>query len=156
MAAKLRRERMMADADTAELNRLAFRYAAAVDACDETAFRSVFTRDAVLHVYHPGESEPFSVKRGHQQLGEVQEAMRHNYLATAHQMTNHLVDVDGDLAAGTVLCTARHLLPGAAEALNIVIRYEDRYERHDGAWLIADRAIRFLWSERTTICASGL
>jgi len=146
----------MAEDDIAELNRLAFLYAAAVDARDEDAFRAVFTPNAVLHVYHLGEAEPFSVKRGHGQLGEVQEAMRRFYLATCHQMTNHLVDVDGDRATGTVLCTARHLLPGASEALNIVIRYEDRYERHGRAWLIADRAIRFLWSERTTVCASGL
>jgi len=146
----------MTEADTAELNRLAFRYAAAVDACDETAFRAVFTPDAVLHVYHPGETEPFSVKRGHGELAEVQETMRRAFLATAHQMTNHLVEGDGDSTVGTVLCTARHLMPGGTEALNIVIRYEDRYERHDGAWLIADRAIRFLWSERTSVCPSGL
>ena len=62
--------------------------------------------------------------------------MREMFHRTAHLMTNHLVDVDGDRASGTVLCTARHLKapPDDQSALVSVIRYEDRYERRDGVW----------------------
>ena len=50
-----------------------------------------------------------------------------------------------------MLCTARHLSvdPDDDTAVVVMIRYVDRYERRDGRWCIADRQIRFLWSERT-------
>ena len=65
-------------------------------------------------------------------------------------MMNHLVDVDGDTATGSLLCTARHLNVDdeTRSALVVVIRYVDRYERRDGRWRISDREVRFLWSEQ--------
>lgn len=76
---------------------------------------------------------------------------------TAHQMTNHLVDVDGESASGTLLCAARHLRieADAPTSLVVVIRYVDRYERRAGSWRILDRQIRFLWSERHDVVESG-
>jgi hypothetical protein len=80
--------------------------------------------------------------------------MRGMYRATTHMMTNHLVEVDGDAGTGTVLCTARHL--EGETSINVVIRYVDRYARHQGEWRIADRQIRFLWSERHEVTDSGM
>ena len=59
-------------------------------------------------------------------------------------------EIDGDRASGTVLCTARHLHkdPADRNVLVVIIRYVDRYTREADAWRIADREIRFLWSER--------
>jgi len=76
---------------------------------------------------------------------------------TAHQMTNHLVDVEGASATGTVLCAARHLSidSEAPTSLTVIIRYVDRYERRAGSWRILDRQIRFLWSERHPVVDSG-
>jgi SnoaL-like protein len=76
---------------------------------------------------------------------------------TVHQMTNHLVEVDGDTATGEVLCTARHLSvdPDDKDAVVVVIRYVDEYERRDGRWCIRDRQIRFLWSERHHVADPG-
>jgi hypothetical protein len=37
----------------------------------------------------------------------------------------------------------------------VVIRYVDRYDRRDSDWRIADRQIRFLWSERHPVVDSG-
>lgn len=146
----------MSDSDMTELNQLAFRYAAAVDACDEAAFLAVFTPDARLRSFHPDATEPFADLAGHAQLATIPNTMRGMYRATAHMMTNHLVDVAGDAASGQVLCTARHLELDGASSINVVIRYVDRYARHRGVWCIADRQIRFLWSERHPVTDSGM
>lgn len=148
----------MSVADVQELNRLAYRYAAAVDASDEPGFLDVFHADARLRVYHPDEDEPFIDLEGHDGIGNVLPTMRGMYRKTAHLMTNHLVDLDGDQGAGTLLCTARHLMkdPRNTDVLVVVIRYVDRYARRDGAWRIADRQIRFLWSERDLMVDSGM
>ncbi len=136
--------------DVIELNQLAFRYAAAVDACDVDAFLGVFAPDARLRTYQPDMAEPFADQVGHARLASVPDTMRGMYRATMHVMTNHLVQVDGDKASGTLLCTARHLNkdPTDRSVWAVMIRYEDRYERKGGAWRITDRQIRFLWSER--------
>jgi 3-phenylpropionate/cinnamic acid dioxygenase small subunit len=144
--------------DILALNQLAFRYAAAVDACDVDAFLSVFTSDGRLRSYHPDAQDPFADLVGHAQLAAIPNAMRGRYRRTAHMMTNHRVDVAGDSAQGEVLCTARHTStdPQDRTSLNVIIRYVDRYVRERGAWLIADRQIRFLWSERHQIVESGM
>src|SRR5690606_12109235 len=103
-----RHEPMTGTASTGEdvvaLNQLAYRYARAVDACDVALFQSVFTPGARLHSYHPGAEKPFADLTGHAQLALVPETMRGMYGATTHMMTNHLVEIDGDSAAGEVLC----------------------------------------------------
>jgi ketosteroid isomerase-like protein len=144
----------MHERDVVELNQLAYRYAAAVDACDVALFQSVFTPDARLRSYHPDSDEPFADVTGHEQLAIIPNTMRGMYRATAHMMTNHIVEVEGDVGSGTVLCTARHL--EGTTSINVVIRYVDRYRRHRGAWRIADRQIRFLWSERHEVTDSGM
>jgi ketosteroid isomerase-like protein len=147
----------MHDTDTIELNQLAYRYAAAVDACDVDAYLAVFTPDARLRSYHPDAEEPFADLTGHAQLASIPTAMRELFRRTAHSMTNHLVEFHGDAATGTLLCTARHLGIDAQdeEVLVVVIRYVDRYERSSGEWRIADRRIHFLWSERHQAVDSG-
>lgn len=148
----------MPDSDVIELNQLAYRYAAAVDACDVDAFLDVFHPDARLRSYHPDAQEPFADLTGHEQLASIPNTMRGMYRRTAHMMTNHLVEIDGDAASGEVLCTARHLTNDtqAPNSLNVIIRYVDRYERREGSWKIADRRIRFLWSERREVTDSGM
>lgn len=147
----------MADRDIIEINQLAYRYAAAVDACDVAAFLSVFTPEARLRSYHPDTEEPFADLTGHQHLVSIPNAMRNMFRDTAHMMTNHMIEVDGDSATGSLLCTARHLSidPSIPAALTVMIRYVDRYEKHEGAWRIADRQIRFLWSERHDVVDSS-
>lgn len=141
--------------DILDLRELIDRYAAAVDACDTALFQSVFTPDGRLRTYHPNTNEPFSEMNGHDQLSRVPDTMRGRDACTMHMMTNHRVKIDGDRASGEVLCTARHLEAGGETALNVMIRYLDEYVRHDGEWKIADRQIRFQWSERHAVCDSG-
>ena len=86
----------MSDADVLELNRLAYRYAAAVDGRDVDAFLSVFAPDGRMRSYHPGSEEPFADTQGHEQLKSVPETMGKMFGITVHQMTNHLVEVTGE------------------------------------------------------------
>ena len=125
-----------------------------MDNCDGDLFLLVFTPDARLRSYHPDAEEPFADLTGHAQLSTIPNTMRGMYRATTHMMTNHLVEVDGDEGSGQVLCTARHL--EGASSINVIIRYVDRYARHGGEWRIADRQIRFLWSERHEVTDSGM
>ena len=148
----------MSESDVTALNQLAYRYAAAVDACDVAAFLAVFAPEGRLRSYHPDAQEPFADLTGHEQLAAVPNAMRELYRRTTHMMTNPLVDVQGDAASGQVLCIARHLSadPEDETSINVIIRYVDRYVRRDGAWFILDREIRFLWSERHQLADSGM
>jgi 3-phenylpropionate/cinnamic acid dioxygenase small subunit len=147
----------VSDADVLELNRLAYRYAAAVDAFDVEGFLDVFHADARLRAYHPAVEEPFADAVGHEQLASVPGRMEKMFRRTAHQMTNHLVDIDGESATGSLLCAARHLSLDAdtPTSLVVVIRYVDSYQRRAGCWRILDRQIRFLWSERHQVVDSG-
>jgi hypothetical protein len=140
----------MADADLIALQQLASRYALAADTGDVDGFRAVFHADGRLGVYYPDADEPFSELVGHDQLAVIPPSLSQRFRCTAHQMMNHVIDVDGDVATGTLLCTARHLSRDLDEpsALVVVIRYVDRYERRDGPWRITDREVRFLWSEQ--------
>lgn len=136
-------------ADMAELNQLAYRYAAAVDTCDVDMFLSVFHPEARVRVFQPDDDVPFTTATGHDELAQIPKAIRERFTRTAHLMTNHLLSLDGHSASGTLLCTARHLHASAVGGVDlvVVIRYVDRYERRQESWRILDREIRFLWSE---------
>ena len=145
----------MALVDIVALEQLAYRYANAIDACDVDRFLAVFKPDARMHIYHPDAEEPFADLLGHEQLQIIPGRMRNMFAQTMHIMTNQLVDVDGDRATGTLLCTARHLTIDRDNSMNVMIRYIDCYERCDGTWKIADRQIRFLWTEQHAAIDSG-
>lgn len=139
----------MSPDDIFELRQLAYRYARAVDGCDVAGFQSVFTAAGRLRSYHPDAAEPFADLTGREQLAAVPDTMRRLYRRTMHFMTNHIITPEGDAATGELMCVAKHLLLETADGLShdVFIRYFDRYEREGGAWRIADRQIRFQWSE---------
>jgi 3-phenylpropionate/cinnamic acid dioxygenase small subunit len=139
----------VSDADVVALQQLAYRYAEAVDTGDVDGFLGVFHPDARVRSFAADADEPFSDVAGHGQLASMPETTQRTFRRTFHQMTNHLVTVDGDVASGTLLCAARFLGndPADGTAGVNVIRYVDRYERRSGEWRIAEREIHFLWSE---------
>jgi len=141
--------------DVVAIQQLAYRYADAIDACDLERFLAVFTQNARLRIYHPDAAEPFADMAGHDELKVIPGRMRDMFAQTMHMMTNHIVDLDGDLATGTVLCAARHLTIERDNSMNVLIRYIDGYERNGGTWKIADRQIHFLWSEQHAAIDNG-
>lgn len=64
-------------------------------------------------------------------------------LRTRHLNTNILTDIDDDAGVATVRSCYVVLQATAKLAFQPIVagRYEDRFERHDGAWRFADRLI---------------
>ena len=133
------------------LRALAETYAKGVDKRDEAAFLAAFHPDAWLHVHNPSEStELMSEMRGHAELAKVPQFIT-VYPKTYHFLGQSSYDVQGDEATGETYCIAHHLSPTRHGGDDYVmhIRYEDRYRTgDDGAWRIAERAVRIDWTER--------
>jgi 3-phenylpropionate/cinnamic acid dioxygenase small subunit len=129
------------------LTQLVHRYADAVDNGNVDAFLDVFHPDGRLAMILAGETEPASIRNGHSELASTPTDLEGLYAVTVHQVSNHLVDVQDDLASGSLLCIARLVTVGerATELVHIA-RYTDQYERRDGVWRILHREVRVLWS----------
>jgi hypothetical protein len=59
------------------------------------------------------------------------------------------VQLDGATATGHTYCFAHHVT-GTDDHI-MAIRYEDTYRREADGWKIAERHLRHLWNERTTV-----
>ena len=92
-----------------------------------------------------------SRRRPHTGQAEIEAAMASldAFVATTHLVGAQVVEVDGDRATGQATCVARHVLvrPSGRKMLTMGIRYEDRFGRHDGRWLIEDRRLVVVWQE---------
>ena len=68
------------------------------------------------------------------------------YVRTQHNITNLLVDLTGDRAAGEAYFIAYHRM--AAEATDVIVagRYLDRFERRAGEWRIVHRHAVYEWT----------
>ena len=139
----------MSTDDILALNRLAYRYAAAVDACDRQAFLAVFTADGRLRTWQPDADEPFVDLRGHDQLAFVPKVMNDLYRRTAHLMTNHMVEIDGDRAsARTMLINPMQLGRPQSDHLFLVgCTYVDELVRTADGWRIAKRVEEDFWAK---------
>lgn len=63
---------------------------------------------------------------------------------TRHLVTNSIIDVDEEAGTATARSynTTLQQVPGHGIEIIATARYEDRYERVDGAWRFADRVVR--------------
>jgi len=130
------------DRDRQDLRVLVERYARAADRRDGEGFAAVFTGDGTLVV---GEHEI----RGHDQLGRIPPRLS-RYRVTVHVVSNHHLErVDADSATGEVLGTASHVhdVDGVERVHVIHLRYDDRYRRVEGDWLIEHRRLVVLFEE---------
>jgi hypothetical protein len=117
-----------------EIRRLAYRYAAAIETRDVEAMAELYSPTARFGEFGEG---PTGLRR------LMASRLDGNLLAVI-LVANHLIDIEGaKTASGEVWahCFAHNRADGFVEQL---IKYEDRYERHDGRWLFAYRKHR-LW-----------
>lgn len=136
-------------ADLAALRGLAVRYARGVDRRDRGLFLSAFSPAARLEV------SPRVTMAGHDRIGMVIELIA-RYDRTFHVLGQSAYEAaadgadgsdgsdgsdesDGE-ATGEVYCVAHHFSP-EGDDLVMYIRYEDRYARRDGGWLITTRQV---------------
>jgi hypothetical protein len=78
----------------------------------------------------------------------VMTALPH-FTATMHFIGPPYIRVDRPVAQADTYCVAHHLSP--TSDLVIGLRYVDRFEQRDGAWLIAKRVCAFDWTFRLPI-----
>lgn len=123
--------------DLVAIRRTADLYAAAVDRGDARLFAGQFMPDGVLVA-------PRGRFVGQAALSGVPPMMKDLYERTFHAVLTQVVDGSGDQASGETYCIARHWFAdgaGRRTCLEMTIRYQDRFARSDGRWLIAGREL---------------
>jgi hypothetical protein len=68
------------------------------------------------------------------------------FAVTTHFMGNQVVTVDGDGAECETYALAFHWHVDPEQNLLVAVRYLDTFERHEGGWRIAARAVETDWS----------
>ena len=81
-------------------------------------------------------------------MDSVAAALTHPRARTSHNMTNLLIDIDGDVAMAKSYCVtfARIKADGQYDPNFTGARMIDRLERPDGAWGIAHRQLVWDWN----------
>jgi len=120
--------------DRLEIQDLAVRYFIAIDDSDYAGLLAMYTEKARL-----GEIA------GRQEVVDLLRAIRSTYGRTIHTSHGHTVRfVDDDHATGIMLSHAE--LDIAGQTIHAAIRYYDDYEREEGAWRFANRAVKFAYA----------
>lgn len=117
-----------------EIRQLPYRYSAAIETRDVEAMAALFAPEARFGEFGTG---PDGLRR-------LMTQSLDGSLFAVILVANHLIEFDNeDRAHGQVWahCFAQTMRDGFVEQL---IKYEDRYQRHDGRWLFAHRTHR-LW-----------
>lgn len=108
-------------------------------------------RDLMASCYHPDGFDDHNSFRG---SGDdfadwVCEVLPH-FAATMHFIALPHIRLDGDVAQVDTYCVAHHVsqpdAEGQATDMVLGLRYVDRFEKRDGAWLIAKRVCAFDWN----------
>lgn len=138
--------------DKQEITEVIYRYCRAVDRMDRAMAVSIWAPDASVdygEIYQGKASGLVEV------IWRIHATMR----AHSHQVSNILIELDGDKAVSEAYFAAS-LRPltqegTAATQLNARGRYLDRWVRHDGRWLIAHRKIAADFTDMCTVSDGG-
>lgn len=132
--------------DEAALKRLVDTFSNLADQRDIAAQVQLFTEDAVVQSYSGGNLT--STLRGRAELAERFGAFLSNFTTIYHMNGQQTVTIEGDQATGTAYCLV--VLIGQQEGRTMRrtsgVRYDDRYQRVGGQWLIAQRTSYFDWN----------
>jgi uncharacterized protein (TIGR02246 family) len=124
--------------DRAELQELVARYSVARDDRDIAGLIGSFTPDAEFH-------RAGAVQRGREQITAFFRRSMDRYSTTLHTVHTQALDrVDADTVTGLVTGHAELALDGTLVVA--AYRYDDRYRRHEGRWLIAYRSLTFMYA----------
>lgn len=127
----------------AEIQDLMVRYCRGIDRADA---------DLVKSVYHPGATDNHGVFNGDAaEFAEfVVPLLASTYYCTQHQLSNMIIDIDGDRARAETYFVAHHAYTSDTGANRLTLfggRYADRLERRGGRWGIVDRTVIHDWSD---------
>jgi SnoaL-like domain len=101
-------------------------------------------RDLVLTVWHEGAPARYDMMFDGTGQGFIDWVwpIHETFFRHSHQITNILIDVDGDRAVSEAYVTvALRSLPGGDRIVDMISRgrYLDRWSKRDGRWAIDDR-----------------
>lgn len=133
--------RLQALLDKQEIHEVLARYCRGLDRGDPELVRSVFHPDAVHN--QVGSVEPVT-----ELVEGLKRPARKVLRAVAHNISNELVDLQGDVAFSECYFLACHRVEYEGVAWTWIVggRYVDRLERRDRAWLIAQRTAIYDWA----------
>jgi 3-phenylpropionate/cinnamic acid dioxygenase small subunit len=122
---------------------LMFHYAECIDRADFAALGRLFTHGQIRSTA----TEPTRGMRGEAAVrdfyAQTNKVHADGTLRTRHLNTNIRADIDDVAGVATVRSSYLVLQATARLAFQPIVagRYDDRFERHDGAWRFADRLI---------------
>ena len=136
-------------ADQLAIQDVLFKHCRGVDRADEALLKSAYWPDAeVAYGAFDGNAHEFCAMLA---VG-IQ-----RYRATHHQVSNLLVDIDGDQAVAESYVTAYHYLPGEDGAPDTEMtyfgRYVDHLQRRGGVWKMQFRRVVMDWNQNMSTTA---
>ena len=126
------------DLDTEQIRRLTHEYSWAIDKFLLDELLGLFAEDAVFDMR--GFGAP-AASVGHEEVRATFAALIDSLSGCVHLTMNHLIDVDGDTATGTVYCHAFVVNPDGSRADNLAL-YEDSYVRSGDGWKFSQRSVK--------------
>jgi SnoaL-like domain len=127
--------------DKQEIYEVLVRYCRAVDRLDEQLMRSLYHPGAMTdHLGYECPVEEF--------IPRMIEILRTSYKTSSLRLSNHLVELDGDVARSEAYIISYHRVERDGKDYDWLWsgRYIDRFERRDGIWKIANRLLVHDWN----------
>ena len=143
-------------ADRHEIRKIVDDYALFADRIENEALAALFAPEGVLRIFERGNPEPVRQRIGRAEIAEAIKGLS-RYDVTLHVVSNHYVDIDGDVATGESYCRASHIraVEGgdavARENYVMNIRYLDDFIRTTEGWRIAKRELQVEFTEVSPI-----
>ena len=126
------------DLDIEAIRRLTHEYSRAVDTFQLEEIVALFAADAVFDLRGFGAPEE---ARGLDAIRASFTGLIESLTACTHLTMNHLIDVDGDKATGTIYCHAFVIGLDGSRDDNLAL-YEDTYIRTQGGWKFQHRSAK--------------
>ena len=132
--------------DRAEIQNLSNRYMMALDAGDIETVMSTWAEEGVLDWFFGVEKGKVAIRKAMFEYGAARPvdvpASATSRARTRHQITNHVIDVDGDRATMIAYWFAlTNKTPQGDVQLQYFGHYEDVLVKRDGKWLFTSRKV---------------
>lgn len=133
--------------DRLALKELVDTFSNLADTKDVDAQLNLFTEDATVESIRDGNAG--SKLTGHKEIGDAFKNFLGLFETVYHHNGQQTVDIDGDTASGIAYCTVTLIGSnnGQKTVTTLGVRYQDKYVREDGKWLISNRVSNFMWQE---------